>query len=200
MTPAQQFINDRGIMFKVERNGSVVSELKGLPNHEKSTSRKYIGFMPDSDVQTEDWLINPANERLYVSDTIVDFFLQQKSQLKAYYQTAVEHNAKIETATTIFNIENATNSVIGTQANVTMNIEHSIQEAKEQINSSTSEDKEELQQIISLLEMVVNNQIPAQKGLLSKFTSVIQKNSWIASPISSILLNWLLTQAPSVLP
>lgn len=93
----------------------------------------------------------------------------------------------------VFNIENATNSVIGTQANVTMNIEHSIQEAKEQINSSTSEDKEELHQIISLLEMVVNNQIPAQKGLLSKFSATIQRNSWIASPITSIFLKWLTT-------
>lgn len=200
MTPAQQFINNRGIMFKVERNGSIVSELKGLPNRENSTSRKYIGFMPDSDVQSNDWLINPANERLYVADTVTDFFHQQKSQLKVYYQTVTEHNAKTEKATAIFNIENATNSVIGTQPTVTMNINNSIQDAKDQIASSASIDKEELQQIISLLEMVVNNQLPAQKGLLSKFASVIQRNSWIASPISSILLNWLLTQAPSVLP
>lgn len=83
MTPAQQFINDRGIVFKVERNGSIMSELKGLPNHEKSTSRKYIGFMPGSDVQAGDWIINPANERLYISDTVTDFFLQEKNQLKA---------------------------------------------------------------------------------------------------------------------
>ncbi|MCX4339963.1 MAG: hypothetical protein OSJ72_10000 [Lachnospiraceae bacterium] len=200
MTPAQQFINNRGIMFKVERNGCIVSELKGLPNHERSTSRKYIGFMPDSDVQSNDWLINPANERFYVADTVTDFFHQQKSQLKAYYQTVTEHNANPEKATAIFNIENATNSVIGTQSTVTMNINNSIQDAKDQISSSGSSDKEELQQIISLLEMVVNNQVPAQKGLLSKFASVIQRNSWIASPISSILLNWLLTQAPSVLP
>ncbi len=200
MTPAQQFINNRGIMFKVERNGSIVSELKGLPNHEKSTSRKYIGFMPDSDIQTGDWLINPTNEKFYVSDIVTDFFLQQKSQLKAYCQTITEYNAKAEKAPAIFNIENATNSVIGMQSTVTLNINSSIQEAKEQIASSDSGDKEELQQIISLLEMVVNNQVPAQKGLLSKFVSVIQRNSWISSPISSILLNWLLTQAPSVLP
>lgn len=200
MTPAQKFINDRGIMFKVERNGSIVSELKGLPNHEKSTSRKYIGFMPESDIQMGDWIINPANERLYISDTVTDFFLQQKSQLKAYYQTVAEHNTKAEKATAIFNIEDATNSVIGMQSTVTMNINSSIQEAKEKIASSDSSDKEELLQIISLLEMIVNNQVPAQKGLLSKFASVIQKNSWITSPISSILLNRLLIQVPSVIP
>lgn len=96
----------------------------------------------------------------------------------------------------IFNIENATNSVIGTQANVTMNINNSIQEAKEQIAASDSSDKEELQQIIHLLEMIVNDQMPAQKGVLSKFSSIIQRNAWITSPISSILLNWLLSQVP----
>ena len=200
MTPAQQFINDRGIVFKVERNGSIMSELKGLPNHEKSTSRKYIGFMPGSDVQAGDWIINPANERLYISDTVTDFFLQEKNQLKAYYLTAMEHNAKAEKATAIFNIGNATNSVIGMQSTITMNINSSIQEAKRQIASSDSNDKEELQQIISLLEMVVNNQVPAQKGLFSKFSAVMERNSWRTGTISSVLLNWLLTQAPSVLP
>lgn len=200
MTPAQQFINDRGIIFKIERNGSIVSELKGLPNHEKSTSRKYIGFMPDSDIQTNDWLINPVNERFYVSDTVTVFFFQQKSQLKVYYQTVSEYNAKTEKATAIFNIENATNSVIGMQSTVTMNINHSIQEAKEKIETSNSKDKEELKQIISLLEMVVNNQVPAQKGLLSKFSAVMERNSWITGSVSSILLNWLLAQGPSILP
>ncbi len=200
MTPAQQFINSRGTMFKVERNGSSVSELKGLPNREKSTSRKYIGFMPDSDVQTGDWLINPSNERLFVCDVMTNFFYGEKDYLKAYYQTVAEHNAEIQKSTAVFNIGNATNSVIGMQSTVTMNINSSIQEAKDQIASSNSCDKEELQQIISLLEMVVNNQVPAQKGLLSKFSAVMQRNSWITGTISSILLNWLLTQAPSVLP
>ena len=75
-----------------------------------------------------------------------------------------------------------------------MNITSSIQEARERINSSDSDDKEDLKQIINLLEMVVNNQVPAQGGLLSKFSSVIQRNAWISSPISSIVLNWLITQ------
>lgn len=93
----------------------------------------------------------------------------------------------------VFNIENATNSVIGTQSNVTLNINNAIQETKEQIESSDSDDKAELRQIINLLEMVINEQIPAKKGLFSKFTAVIQRNSWIASPITSIFLKWLTT-------
>ncbi len=95
-------------------------------------------------------------------------------------------------ANNIFNIENATNSVIGTQTHVTLNINDVIQKTREQINSSNSTDKEELQEIINLLEQVVNNQTPVKKGLLSKFSNAIQKNSWITSPITSIMLNWLM--------
>lgn len=96
-------------------------------------------------------------------------------------------------ANNIFNIENATNSVIGTQSNVTLNIVDTLQKTREQIDSSNSDDKAELHQIVNLLEMVINNQVPATKGLLSKFSAVIQKNSWIASPVTSIILHWLTT-------
>ncbi len=191
--PIQALIDTNGIMYQVERNGSIVSNLKGFPNHEKSTSKKYVAFMPDSDIQHDDWIINPANERLFISDVLTSFIQGEKSHLKAYYKTMSEHNSEAK-ATNIFNIGNASNSVIGTQSVVTMNITSSIQEAKERINSSDSDDKEDLKQIINLLEMVVNNQVPAQGGLLSKFSSVIQRNAWISSPISSIVLNWLITQ------
>ncbi len=92
----------------------------------------------------------------------------------------------------IFNIENATNSVIGTQQFVTLNISNAIQKTREQVDLSNSDDKPELQQIINLLEMVVSGNVSAKEGLFSKFASVIQRNSWITSPISSILLNWLI--------
>ncbi len=93
----------------------------------------------------------------------------------------------------IFNIENATNSVIGTQTTVTLNINNAIQEARTQVESCQSDDKAELHQIINLLEMITSEQVPVKKGLFSKFSGIIQRNSWIASPITSILLNWLTT-------
>lgn len=106
----------------------------------------------------------------------------------------VENNFRVPNVPTsnVFNIQNATNSIIGTQSNVTMNIGDTIKKTREQINSSSSTDKEELQEIINLLEKVVNGQTPVKKGLLSKFSDAIQKNSWITSPITSILLNWLM--------
>lgn len=193
MTSSQRYIDTHGVIFKIERNGSVISELKGTQNREPSTSRRFAGFKPGSDVRPGDWLINPANERLFVSDTLTDFQGKKMNQLKAYYQTMSEHNSK-EKSTSMYHIGTANNSVIGTQAIATMNISCSPQEIKEQISSSTSEDKEELLQVISLLEMIVNNQVPAQKGLFAKFSDTIQKNSWIAGPMASIILDWLLAQ------
>lgn len=60
--------------------------------------------------------------------------------------------------------------------------------------SSDSPDKEDLQQLLSLLEMLVNDRIPAQKGMLSKFSAVMERNSWITGAISSTLLGWLMSQ------
>lgn len=194
MTPAQQLISERGITFKVERNGTIILEVKGLPNHESATSRKYVGFMPGTDVKTGDWIINPANERFYVEDTMTSYFLKQESDLKAYYQTSAEYKSSASAATNIFNIGTANGSVIGSQSNFVMNYNDSIQTLKEQIESSDSEDKEDLQQIVALLEMIVNNQVPAQKGILSKFSAVMQRNSWITGSIASALLSWLTAQ------
>ena len=194
MAPFQTFLNQSGIMFKVERNNTVVAEIKGLPNQNKQDSRRYVGFMPGSDIQVGDCLVNPSNEKFYVVDTLTTYFFQKPSELQAYYETSAEHSAKAPVQTNIFNIGTATGSIIGTQSAATLNYTQAIESAKAQVETSDSPDKEDLKQVISLLEMIVNNQIPAQKGVLSKFADVIQRNSWITSPVVSILLSWLTSQ------
>ena len=84
-----------------------------------------------------------------------------------------------ETQPSTFNFENATitNAIIGSQQSATLNVGDAIQKAKEQIDSCNSDDKAELQQIINLLEMVVQEQVPAKKGLFSKFSAVMERNS-----------------------
>lgn len=196
MVNIKQLIRQQGIEFQIERNGQMLSRVYGLPNHESSTAKAYIGMPKDTDVSIGDWLINPENERFYVEDKVTDFAFGDVVQLKIFYQTESQYKQKSAHPNHLtFNIGTANNSVIGTQATVTMNINSSIQDAKNQITASNSNDKEELQRLISVLEMVVNNQVPAQKGLLSKFSAVMERNSWITGTISSILLNWLLSQA-----
>lgn len=142
-----------------------------------------------------DYLINPHKQRFLVKDIVADYAFQELQQYKVFYLTESEElAAKNQSNATIFNIENAYSSVIGSQQNVTFNCNDSIQKAKQQIEAINSPDKEELKQIISLLEMIINNQLPPQKGLLSKFSSVMERNSWITSTLASTLLSWLTAQ------
>ncbi len=195
MNIAEQFIERHGITFQIERNGQIVSHAQGLPNHESATAKAYIGMLKDADVNSGDWLINPENERFYVEDKVSDFAFGEFQQYKLFYLTESEYKHKNTAQDHLtFNIGTANNSVIGTQSVVTINIDSAIKDAKEKIASSNSNDKEELQQIISLLEMVVNNQVPPQKGLFSKFSAVMERNSWITGSISSALLGWLTSQ------
>lgn len=189
-----KFLQQQGQPYKIERNNSIIGELDGLSNYEKSTHKAYIGFIPKSDICPGDWLINSVGERFYVHDTMTEFIEKQPNQLKTYYYSEAEYKKQFIQNNPVFNIQNAYGSVIGTQSNVTLNYNDTIRELKNTVNSSDSTDKEELDRIISLLEMIVNNQIPVSKGLFSKFSDVMERNSWITGSIASALLSWLTTQ------
>lgn len=194
-SPFQMLLKQQGQLYKIERNSQTISTLDGLPNHEKSTHKPYIGFTPGSDVVTGDWLINSVGERFYVKDTITDFFMQKTNQLKAFYLTENEFkNQQSISASTVFNIENATGSVIGTQSIVNMNYQTTMQQLHEQVSSCCSPDKEQLEKLISMLELITNDDVPAQKGILSKFSAVMERNSWITGSIASAVISWLTTQ------
>lgn len=189
------FLQRNGISYSIERNGALIHRsLTGVPNTETSSGKKFIGFMPGTDIQQNDILTNPAGEVIYITDTQTQFIHQEQYQLKAYYQTKYEKAYNTQSNSPVFNIGTAYGSVIGTQQSVTVNYKDSLRATKKQIEDSDSPDKEELQQIISLLEMIVNNQLPPQKGLLSKFSAVLERNSWITSPIASVLISWLTSQ------
>ncbi len=188
------FIKRSGQKYQIERNNNIVAEIDGLPNHEQASGKSYIGFMPSSDVKSGDWVINPFGERFYITDTITTVFLKSPHSLNAYYLSSVEYQKSMQQNNPVFNIQNAYGSVIGTQEHVSIHYNDSINQAKEQIETSNSSDKEELQNIITLLEMIVNNQVPVSKGLFSKFSEVMERNSWITSSITSTLLSWLTSQ------
>lgn len=194
-TPFQMFLSQQGVPYNVERSSQIIFSLNGLPNHESTSKKAYIGFLPESDIQTGDWLINSVGERFYVQDTVTDFFMQKPNQLKAFYLTENEFkNQQSVPATAIFNIENATGSVIGTQSVVSMNYQTTMQQLREQVSARNTPDKEQLEKLISMLELITNDDVPAQKGILSKFSAVMERNSWITGSIASAIVSWLTTQ------
>ena len=53
-----------------------------------------------------------------------------------------------------------------------------------------------MEKVIALLEMVVNNQVPASKGLFSKFSELMERHSWLSGSVASTILGWLMSKIP----
>ena len=178
------------VKMRIERNGEIVATLQGLPNHEKATRRAYIGFEPGSDIQIGDVVINPANERFHIIDVRNSFV--RAIQIKAYSLSETEYTQSREKhETAVYNIGNAYGSVIGNSSNATINYQMGFQEMRERAAFENTPDREQVEKLISLVEMMVNGEVPAQKGLLSRFSETMEKHSWLTSSISSLLLSWL---------
>ena len=155
------------VKMRIERNGEIVATLQGLPNHEKATRRAYIGFEPGSAIQIKAYSLSETE----------------------YTQSREKHE------TAVYNIGNAYGSVIGNSSNATINYQMGFQEMRERAAFENTPDREQVEKLISLVEMMVNGEVPAQKGLLSRFSETMEKHSWLTSSISSLLLSWL-TQLP----
>lgn len=195
MPDFRAFLNRHGVMLSIERNGESVGNEKGLINREESTHKRYIGFIPGATIDIGDCLVNPSGDRYYVYDKETISVAGRPYQLKCYVQSEAEFkNKEASSANTVFNIGTATGSVIGTQSVVNFNFTNTIQQLKEQVSSTDSPDKAELEKITNLLEMVVNDQLPPQKGMFSKFADILQRNSWFTNPMMSALLGWLTSQ------
>lgn len=189
-TPFMAMVNSLGTTYSIERDSKPLITLKGILNTDKMSHRRYVGFLPDSDVQTGDWIVDTKGNRFFVVSTETLMVRDQPIERQCFIST----NEKASSTTTIFNITNASGSVIGTQNQVTFNYQTSLDQLKNEVSSVTSPDKAELQQIITLLELIVDDKIPVQKGMFSKFASAMERNSWITGSVASTLLGWLMSQ------
>lgn len=148
-----------------------------------------VDFENEIDIKSTDWIFNSVGDRLYVTE-VISLSEYYKS---FYYISEYEYN-KSKQSNPTFSISATTieNSIIGTQTNATISLNEQLQKLRSDIDSSNSTDKEELRQIISLLEELKSSQSPVPKGFLSKFSAVMERNSWIAGSIASFLLNLFL--------
>lgn len=187
----QSFLRSMGIDYLVKRDGFNDRSERGLKNREQDTGKAFIGFMPGTDIAIGDILENPAGDIFYVVEVETQFFQGKPHQLKAFYQTEVERKAAPQPAQSVFNIGTAYGSVIGNENQAVINYNSSAQDLKEKVNQSDSPDKEDMEKIVSLLEMVVNNQVPPSKGLFSKFSEVMERHSWLSNSVAGTIFAWL---------
>lgn len=194
--PAEMFILNQGIKMRIFRDDQLIAEEPGLPNHEKSTHRAYIGFLPNCNVRTGDIVVNPSDNKYYVIDVDTAYFGGRPNQVKAFYLTEAEYVAKQKQAQgSVFNIENAYGSVIGSNNVATINYQTSISEIRQRVEDENAPDKEQMEKLLDLLQMIVDGVVPPQKGLLSKFSETMERHSWLSSAVASTFLTWL-TQFP----
>lgn len=193
----ENFLRRHGIDMRIERDGEIISTIPGLPNRETATNRQYVGFRPGTDIKVDDVVITPANERLYITETQASYFQKHQEEIKAFYMTEAEKHRKEteQRQSNVYNIGTAYGSVIGTANTATINYKTNFQELRERAELENAPDKEQVQKLIDLVEMIVNGQVPLQKGLLSRFSETMERHSWITSAVASALVSWL-TQLP----
>ena len=188
--PFEDFLRPHGINYTLRRQNEPVREERGLPD------KGYIMFRPGTDIKQSDVLTNPAGEMYHVVRTETEFADGKPYFLKAFYQTELECSTAKQSSAPVFNFQNAYGSVIGTGNQATINYNSAVSELRQAVESDTSADKEQLEKIVDLLEMVVNDQVPPSKGLFSKFSAVMERHSWISNSVAGTILSWLLSQIP----
>ncbi len=193
MSFIDSFLKEHGIPYTVKRDGCKDRQEIGLENRDEA-NRPYICFFPDKDIRAGDSLINPHGDTFYVTEAKMRYMKAEASYLQAYFQTAAERERETNANSVVFNIGTAYGSVIGNSNQATINYKTSLDEIKARVEQEPSEDKEDLKKIISLLELVVNDNVPPSKGLFSKFSAVMERHSWIANAAASAILSWLTTQ------
>lgn len=182
-----------GQEFKILRNESHISTETGVSNHEKNTRKTYIGFLPETDVIVGDWLENSVSERFLVVDIKTSFLKGKPFEKQAFYITETEsRQSKTIEPHTVFNIQSVTGSIVGNNNIATLNYQTTIQDLKDKAQVEAPND-EDLKKVINLLEMLVNEEVPAKQGLFSKFSHVFEKHSWLTGAVASAILNWLTT-------
>lgn len=109
---------------------------------------------------------------------------------KAYLEY-LENQTAPTTPSLHFSVENNYGAV-GTNTNITINNSFDfdlLDKLITQNSSAGSTDRQELEDLKALLQSIQNQQAPVEKGALAKFSGLMEKHSWLSSPIASFLIS-----------
>lgn len=175
-------LQTNGKLFTINRS---LESSKGILVN--CSGRSHIDFPIDLDVHSNEWITNSIGEKLFITE------IQEVPPYKScYYISEYEFNSR-QSASNTFNIhaDKIENSIIGNQSTATITLSNDLENIRKLIAESSSVDKAELTELVSKLENMTDSREPIPKGFLSKFSAVMQRNSWITSAVSSFLLNML---------
>lgn len=186
-------IDINGENFSVTRNSNIVGEFKGVATTENSSNRKIVMFYPGADVKAGDWIKGKVSgNKFYIIEISNQAIKDEIILLRAYTQTKLEiENSKKQTENVSFNIQNANGSIIGTQSNANITNSYNLDELQTSINKEDQPDKEQINELINMLKAITENNVPIQKGTLSKFEDLLAKHEWLTGALAQSLFGWL---------
>lgn len=172
---------------EIIRNKIKIATYKGLISDTKDYNM--ISFEPNSnvDIQIGDDIYCPLKKKHYIITNVeTTTFMGQIHSIDAYF----ENSFKQSISNITFNTYNPSNSIIGNQQNVILNITESFNNLDKLIDNNGNEDKSRLNELSSVLKSELSsNQI--NKTKFSKFSDLIAKHSWLPLAISQIIAAWI---------
>lgn len=143
------------------------------------------------------WVLHPGTSRISELLTIglEDLFLPLIKYINLELDKMIRKEFKPMPTSQInnFNIQNASNSIIGNQENATINNSYSMEELKSIVNEKVDDpsDKAQLNELINMLKVLTENNAPLNKGVLQNFGDLLVKHSWLTVPLGTSIVNWL---------
>ena len=182
--PLYSFRNQM-IEFEIYRNSQLISKVKGLKNSYQG--RVFIEFFPDTDIQVGDILVN-SNIKYYITDIDTQTWMGQISAIKAFYQT---NPPAQQNGSTVFNINSASNSIIGNQQSAILNnSSFDIDDLNKLIELHGADDKKQLYELSDQLKTLLEKD-DFHKSSISKFSDLIAKHSWLPAAIAQIISSFI---------
>lgn len=178
--------------FTIKRNGIVIAELDGLKSSDNR--KKHFDFPFSTDIQRGDCVESVKSHiEYYIYDIDTQTMEGDIVSIMAFYQTKSEFESsqrQSTTASNTYHIGNAYGSIIGSQSTATISNSCNLDELKTYVEQNIKEDKEQINELIETIKAITCNNIPMQKGTLSRFGDLLAKHSWLTGPLTQLLINW----------
>ena len=172
-------INNMTQIFSIERDGNVIGTVHGFfcgKNYPNT-----IQFVENTDIKNGDWIIDSiTHQRYYAKDARPVIVNGKPSNWMIKYQTEKDFIASSNTnKPTTINIHSISgNSVIGSQENVTMNINSGLNNIEQLISSLPNSEQAEAQELLNILKSTSESPHPILvEGALSKFSNLLKKHT-----------------------
>lgn len=172
-----------GTNFSIFRNGRKIITVKGLSSDELSADLPYdcgvrIGDTILNEVTDEKFIVSKLKKELSITGDEIDFIT---------VSAAVQ--SQIHAANIVYHVGTAYGSAFGPNSSSTYQCA-SIDDLRKIIAANTI-DESKFNELIEVIEKCSQNGNYKQ-GSLSKFSSLLQENSWLMEPLATVILTNLL--------